>query len=64
MDMENYIKNGINGNLYIIIEEKIDNSYKRDGNNIIMESTISVIDAILGTNINVKSPYLEIYQLI
>lgn len=52
----NYIKNGINGNLYIIIEEKIDNSYKRDGNNIIMESTISVIDAILGTNINVKSP--------
>lgn len=52
----NYIKNGINGNLYIIIEEKIDNYYKRDGNNIIMESTISVIDAILGSTMEVKAP--------
>lgn len=52
----NYIKNGVNGNLYIVVEEKIDNSYKREGNNIIIETTISIIDAILGSNIDVKAP--------
>jgi len=51
----NEIKNGISGDLEIIIQEIPHQLYKRDGDNLNTEHTISVIDAILGTTINVKS---------
>ena len=55
----NFIKNGSAGDLQIIIEEVADYSYKREGNNIIVEKTISVIDAIIGSNIKVSTPHGE-----
>lgn len=52
----NHIRNGVPGDLFIIIEEKQDFSYKRDGNNIIVEKNISVIDAMCGANVDVEAP--------
>jgi molecular chaperone DnaJ len=56
----NHIKNGVAGDLQIIIEEIIDHSFRRENNNIVVEKTISVIDAIIGSNIKVISPHGEI----
>ena len=56
----NHTRDGIPGDLFIIIEEEINNSYKRENNNIIIDKTISVIDAIIGSNIKVETPHGEI----
>jgi len=55
----NHIRNGQAGDLHIIIEEERDFSFKRENNNIIVEKTISVIDAIIGSNVKVKTPHGE-----
>lgn len=56
----NDTRDGISGDLYIIVEEAQDFSYKREGNNIIVEKTISVIDAICGAHIKVSTPHGEL----
>lgn len=56
----NDIRDGVPGDLYIIVEEAQDFSFKREVNNIIVEKTISVIDAICGTHIKVSTPHGEI----
>lgn len=56
----NHIRSGQPGDLHIVIEEINDFSFKRENNNIIVEKTISVIDAIIGANIKVKTPHGEI----
>lgn len=56
----NDIRDGISGDLYIVIEEAQDFSYRRENNNIIVDKTISVIDAICGAHIKVKTPHGEI----
>jgi len=56
----NYVRGGEPGDLHIIIEEERDFSFKRENNNIIVEKTISVIDAIIGSNVKVKTPHGEI----
>ena len=53
----NHIRNGQPGNLYIVIEEIKDSSFSRDHNNIIVEKTISIMDSILGSKIDVKTPH-------
>ena len=60
----NSVRNGVPGDLYILIEEIYDSSYRRDGNNMIVEKEISIIDAICGTNINVSTPRGEVNVLI
>jgi molecular chaperone DnaJ len=55
----NHIRNGQPGDLHIIVEEERDFSFKRENNNIIVEKTISVIDAIIGSNVKVKTPHGE-----
>lgn len=55
----NYVRNGQAGDLHIVIEEERDFSFKRENNNIIVEKTISVIDAIIGSNVKVKTPHGE-----
>lgn len=55
----NDIRNGVSGDLFIVIEEARDFSYKRENNNIIVEKTISVIDAICGADIKVATPHGE-----
>lgn len=56
----NYIRNGVAGDLHIMVDEVRDYSFKREGNNIIVEKTISVIDAIIGTNLKVNTPHGDI----
>jgi molecular chaperone DnaJ len=46
---------GVAGDLLIVIEEQEDKNLKRDGNNLIYELFISVIDAALGTSVEVPS---------
>lgn len=53
----NHIKNGQPGDLVVVFEEERDFSYQRDGNNLIVEKTISVIDAIIGINTKVDTPH-------
>jgi molecular chaperone DnaJ len=55
----NYVRNGQAGDLHIVIEEERDFSFKRENNNIIVEKTISVIDAIIGANVKVNTPHGE-----
>jgi molecular chaperone DnaJ len=55
----NYVRNGQPGDLNIVIDEIRDFSFKRENNNIIIEKTISVIDAIIGANIRVSTPHGE-----
>ena len=59
----NEIRDGIAGDLQILVEEAQDFSFKREGNNIIVEKTISVIDAICGAHLKVSTPHgdLPIY---
>lgn len=60
----NHIRGGIPGDLYIVVEETQDFSYRREGNNILIEKTISVIDAICGAQIKVDTPHGEIPVMI
>jgi molecular chaperone DnaJ len=56
----NYARDGISGNLIIIVDELREFYFKRDSNNILVEKEISVLDAIIGSNIKVKTPHGDI----
>jgi molecular chaperone DnaJ len=56
----NHVRDGIPGDLHIIIDELREFYFKREGNNIIVEKEISVIDAILGSQVQVKTPHGDI----
>ena len=56
----NNVRDGVPGDLFIIIEEEQNFTFKRENNNIIVEKTISVIDAICGANISVSTPHGDI----
>jgi len=53
----NYTRNGLAGNLQIIVEEIKESYFTRDRNNINIEKNVSVLDAILGANVKVKTPH-------
>lgn len=53
----NDIKGGIAGDLQIVVEELREFWFKREGGNLIVEKEISVIDAICGSHIKVKTPH-------
>ena len=56
----NHIRDGVPGDLQIIVDEIREFYFKRDGANIIVEKEISVIDAIIGSHIKVKTPHGEV----
>jgi len=56
----NNIRNGVPGDLQIIVDEIKESYFTRENNNIIVEKTISVIDAIIGANIKVKTPHGDV----
>jgi molecular chaperone DnaJ len=56
----NHIRDGIPGDLIIVVEEIKESYFQRDGNNILVEKEISVLDAILGANIKVRTPHGEV----
>lgn len=45
--------NGINGDLLVVIEEQEHKDFKREGNNLYYTKIISVIDAMLGTEVEI-----------
>ena len=47
--------NGIPGDLLILIEEKQEDTLKRDGNNVVYDLYISFLDAALGTSVEVPT---------
>lgn len=53
----NHTINGSPGDLYIIFDEVREMYFRREGGNIIIDQEISVIDAIIGSNISVKTPH-------
>ena len=55
----NAIRDGISGDLQIIVEEIREHYFRREGGNLIVEKEISVIDAIIGANVKVKTPHGE-----
>lgn len=56
----NAIRDGINGDLQIVIDEIRDSSFKREGGNLIVDKEISILDAIMGANIKVDTPHGDI----
>ena len=56
----NSVKNGINGDLHVLIDEIRSNIYRRENNNIIMDKEISMIDSILGVKTKIKAPLEEL----
>lgn len=56
----NWAKNGQPGDLHIFIEETPDQNFKRENNNLVYEHSISVIDAILGKEIQLTTPHGDI----
>lgn len=55
-----YTRGGMPGDLHITVDEIREFYFKRDRNNIIVEKDISVLDAILGSNVKVKTPHGDI----
>lgn len=56
----NAIRDGVPGDLFIVIEEQREFYFTRENNNIIIHKDISVLDAILGANIKVKTPHGDV----
>lgn len=56
----NSIRNGVSGDLQIIIDEIKEFYFQREGNNLIVEKEVSVLDAIMGSNLKVKTPHGDI----
>lgn len=56
----NSVKNGINGDLHVLIDEIRSNIYRRENNNIIMDKEISIIESILGVDTKIKAPLEEL----
>jgi len=52
----NEVQDGFPGDLYIQIEEIIDDKFKRDGINLQCDEWISISDAVLGTEIEIDTP--------
>ena len=55
----NSIRDGVNGDLQIVIDEIRNNTFKREGGNLIVDKEISVLDAIMGANVKVNTPHGE-----
>ena len=55
----NYIRDGVPGDLNIVIDELKENYFRREGNNLIINKEISIVDAIIGSTIKVKTPHGE-----
>lgn len=55
----NYVRNGEPGDLIINIDELREFYFRRENNNIIIEKEISVVDAIIGAQLKVKTPHGE-----
>jgi molecular chaperone DnaJ len=55
----NHVKDGIPGDLHVLIDEMTHPRYKREGNTLICEEWISISDAVLGTNLKIETLHGE-----
>ena len=55
----NFVRDGVAGDLLIIIEELREMYFVREGNNIVCEKEISIIDACCGANLKLQTPHGE-----
>jgi molecular chaperone DnaJ len=55
--MGNFLRDGIPGDLQIVIEEVSDNKFKRDDINLVYEDNITITDAILGVHKSLQIPH-------
>ena len=46
---------GIPGDLLILIEESVDDTLQRDGNNLVFDLYLNFVDAALGTSVEVPT---------
>jgi molecular chaperone DnaJ len=53
----NHIRGGVPGDLHIVIDEIKEFYFRREDNNLIVEKEISIMDAILGADLLVKTPH-------
>ena len=53
----NYVRDGIAGDLQIVVEETPDPKFKREDLNLVYDDKISVVDAILGTEKKIMTPH-------
>ena len=56
----NFVRDGLAGDLHILIEEIPDPKFKRHGNDLYCEEWISIPDAVLGTTLNLKTPNSDV----
>ncbi len=56
----NNVRDGVPGDLQIIIDEIKEFYFTRENNNILIEKEISVIDAIIGSHLKVKTPHGDV----
>jgi molecular chaperone DnaJ len=56
----NYVRDGVPGDLQIVIDEIREFHVKRENNNLIIEKSISIVDAIIGSHIKIETPHGEI----
>ncbi len=55
----NYIKSGVAGDLLVNIEEIPHHKFRREGSNLHCEETISISDAVLGSQLNIETLHGE-----
>lgn len=53
----NEVPDGIPGDLFILVEEKIDPIFKREGKNLYMNYSINILDLLLGKKDTLKTPH-------
>lgn len=56
----NHIRDGVAGDLQILIDEIPHHKFKRQGNDLYCEEWISIPDAVLGTKIKLETPHGEL----
>lgn len=52
----NFVRDGIAGDLHILVEEIPHDKFKRQGNDLYCEEFITISDAVLGTEIRIETP--------
>lgn len=56
----NMARDGVSGDLHILIDEIRNPLFRREGGNLIIDKEISILDAIMGSNIKLNTPHGDV----
>ena len=56
----NMIRDGVSGDLHIVIDEIRSPLFRREGGNLIVDKEVSILDAIMGSNIKLNTPHGDV----